>query len=97
LNSSIALKTAVCQLLKSPQTTKSCLLEYRVHFDLDLCFQLRETANPHHRAVEGRRVPALKLLDDVAINLVLVSMPFPSLTDYATNEMHVRMPFQHLS
>jgi hypothetical protein len=38
----------------------------------------------------------LKLFDDVAINLVLVSMPLPALTDYATNEMHSGMPFQHL-
>jgi hypothetical protein len=32
------------------------LLEYRFHFDLDLCFRLRDTADPHHRAVAGRRV-----------------------------------------
>jgi hypothetical protein len=29
------------------------LPEYRFHLDLDLCFRLRETADPHHRAVAG--------------------------------------------
>ena len=29
------------------------LPEYRFHLDLDLCFRLRETADPHHRAGGG--------------------------------------------
>jgi hypothetical protein len=32
------------------------LREYRFRFYLDLCLGLRETADPHHRAVAERRV-----------------------------------------
>jgi hypothetical protein len=40
----------------SLKLSEASLLEYRFHFDLDHYFRLRDTADPHHRAVAGRRV-----------------------------------------